>query len=950
MNKFTNCIYFLSHPIAYDIKSSDGNIIQTYKIGSSKCLSKRMLSYITYYPIDKNVVGYFYIKNYDCYTLDDDIKNDFDSKRVKLNGGTEYYFNLTIDKLKEYFDFRQIKYDFYDDDDYKHYFCLTNAKLINRHQKIHNKILDKILDKIFNKISDDILDNISNEQLDDKLNEMLDILDKKLDESFNYVLNKSSYKSLDESFNELIDEPINDLSNESINEPNIFIRSLRTLFNDLTIDDNTFIVQFNVLFCDYIVLKEWQSELVIRFRKFILNSNNLNLSDMVDYTNKSAICIAPTGCGKSFMIRFLTIFCYILIKSNDVLIMNKRKEIFDMTFVRETNEWIEYFNLPIRIINLINNDKADINVFENKSQNMSNIYIINNDKFISSKRYLNYETFDWSKTKIKLIILDECHWSGSDKFNKFLSFVKTNIVDKIFGLSATPVRVAEPNKLKTLSIFKISDTDTFNILYVREYLRSIKEGDRVQNKWMPIPIKSSDIDIHLLDELTDELTDDLTNELTNELTDDLTNKLTDNLIDGLTDNLTDGLTNNLIDDLTSDLTNNTNIISINKKCFIGELNKNGVESCLNWLNNFIVNSISKKGILFFCSKNGIRTHNDDHLKSKYAGLLGFFNYVNEHIGSNIKSIRWSNLSNIKFIPTYSDQTKITDNNLDIFKLLEANTILLAIGRATEGYDDPPVDFCFNLYITNNTNTLLDQQKEGRSSRAYTYSNGITKKYGYYGFLINTDTSYYIDILIKRLGNWVRYVGEFTKNTNKTHTNIKFSNDDITTEIVSDADNLLSYIDQLIDINLLNTIELSDIKDKIIAYSSDIGINSTTKQIGQYIRRINKIRLSNNLELIDTEAKYMTYATNNNLPTEINPNDFSYNWIKFLRPDYEELIKKYYTIDELKKLKIRNYNDYEAKQLSDIKIPTIEQINNGIYNESDQYFNLAKTFIIIRKKR
>lgn len=74
MEKFTNCIYYLSHPSAYNIELNNQQLIKCNKIGSSKCLPQRMISYKTYYPIDKIVNGYFYIYNYNCYQLDDDIK------------------------------------------------------------------------------------------------------------------------------------------------------------------------------------------------------------------------------------------------------------------------------------------------------------------------------------------------------------------------------------------------------------------------------------------------------------------------------------------------------------------------------------------------------------------------------------------------------------------------------------------------------------------------------------------------------------------------------------------------------------------------------------------------------------------------------------------------------------------------------------------------------------
>lgn len=111
--KFSNCIYILTHECAYNV-----NGIPTYKIGSSKVLPGRILTYKTYYPIDKNVLGYFYIYNYDCYQLDDDIKIDFNDLRIKLSGGIEFYKNIHLNLIENYLSKRNIKYDLYQDQDY----------------------------------------------------------------------------------------------------------------------------------------------------------------------------------------------------------------------------------------------------------------------------------------------------------------------------------------------------------------------------------------------------------------------------------------------------------------------------------------------------------------------------------------------------------------------------------------------------------------------------------------------------------------------------------------------------------------------------------------------------------------------------------------------------------------------------------------------------------------
>jgi superfamily II DNA or RNA helicase len=107
-NKYNNCIYMLKHVSAFDY-----NNLKCTKIGSSKHLISRMYSYKTYYPIDKIILCYFHIHNYDCYQLDDDIKVDFDSQRVKSSGGIEYYFNIDSSEIEQYLIKRNIEYTRY---------------------------------------------------------------------------------------------------------------------------------------------------------------------------------------------------------------------------------------------------------------------------------------------------------------------------------------------------------------------------------------------------------------------------------------------------------------------------------------------------------------------------------------------------------------------------------------------------------------------------------------------------------------------------------------------------------------------------------------------------------------------------------------------------------------------------------------------------------------------
>lgn len=771
--KFTNCIYVGSHPIAYIWEGNQAN-----KIGSSKVLPGRIRSYKTYYPTEMKLQGYFYIDGYDCYQLDDDIKIDFSHQRIKSTGGIEFYTGISLDDLSHYFISRGIKYTLYQDDDYKE--------------------MDPI-----------------------ELNDL--ILQGYQEEADNNI---RGYKFF--------------LQNQMLNYE---------------------IVKTNVN------LKKWQEELVESFDKFV-HSNET-----------TGIIIAPTGCGKSFMIRYLSLFVWISKFKSDILIMTKRKEIFDQTFIDQTNQMIFDHKLNIQVINLIDSE-FDSNIFnsETSQTSKSNIYIINNDKFIASPKYSNYTSYSWGK--IKLLVLDESHWSGANKFNDFLKYMKDNIVDKIIGLSATPVRTSESNKQKTLDIFKsMTNPLDYNIIYQRSFLESIDQGDRVPNQWLIIPINSDGFD---QDEKDDELTDK----------------------------------------------HEFDESYVNPK-YKFKLSSKGIEIFIKWLDQWIINSIKSKGILWFGSK---------------AGLKEFYSWIETNKSS------YSNLQSINFLPTYSktlaNETD-TSKSINHFKKLESNGILLAVMRAIEGFDDPTIDFGFNVYLCDSSDPLLDQQKEGRVCRNFT-----NKTVGYYGFVVNTLGLSYEKNIVCRLGSWLKYVNEFTsyeftqhkKNLICSKCKQKFNtHSDLQTHLtLCDEEPLYKYMDILINSNQIQQINLDQIKTKIQLYADSIGINSSIGQIKSHIQKINKYRQSNYLELIDTEKKYIQYAIINNLPTNLSiPSD---NWVKFTRSDYSKLVSE--SLDENQYIKLIDGKFISIEQLekyletNEIK-PTYSQVSNGFYNKN---FNFIKYLI------
>ena len=560
-------------------------------------------------------------------------------------------------------------------------------------------------------------------------------------------------------------------------------------------------------------LYPWQKDLVVEFRKFI------------DSSNPSGIIIAPTGCGKSFMMNYLAIFEYIEKNDCDVMIMTKRKEILDNEFIKKGKEMKE----NIKFINII--DSEYDNIIFSKSCKKNRIFIINTDKFIASNRFNDYKKISYGK--IKLVMLDECHWSGADKLSDFLCYIKDNVCHKLVGFSATPVRFHSENIINTKKVF--SD----NIIYTRSYLESIKDNDRVMTKWLIIPISTKELcnDKHSVDRM---------------------------------------------------------------------LNKKGFASFIVWLNNFISDSLHKKGILWFANKKNL---ND------------FYEYVIKEKDT------CNNLKNINFIPTFSksaDDIIDTTGNLEIFKKHNINAILLAVYRATEGFNDIFVDFGFNLYTTKNTNPLLDQQKEGRVSR-----NCPNKKIGYFGFLSNNDDDY-VDVLVKRLGDWLSYIKEFDIIMNKT-----------TKKKSSHETNIYNYLDIILDSNNIKTINLDSIKNKIFNYCEQF--TGSINDVKRIVQKENKQRIILNQELIDTKEKYDIYAqTKENWPIS-NTMDIN-NWVALLRPDFDTFKNNFMSLEQLKKYininKISNMKQFKDNITHNSKIPLYEYIHDGFYNTPTKTINIT----------
>jgi superfamily II DNA or RNA helicase len=578
-----------------------------------------------------------------------------------------------------------------------------------------------------------------------------------------------------------------------------------------------------------VILREWQKDLVEEFKEF------------VNSPKKSGIIIAPTGCGKSFIMNYLCIFEYINKFDSDCIIMTKRKEILDNDFINKGNEMIRANNLKIEFINLINKD-FNWEIFSKKSK-FNRIFIINTDKFIMSPKFYDYKSYSYGK--IKLALLDECHWSGADKLSEFLIWLKSNVINKLIGFSATPIRINESNQSNTKNVF--SHDGELNIIYTRSYLESIKEGDRVQTKWLVIPTTNSEL-VEI---------------------------------------------NNSVDE------------HFGKPDRV--LNESGFMKFTKWLNDFMDKSLNKKGILWFANKSNLK---------KFSG------FIEENKNTFV------NLKQINFICSYSKSLELdvdTTGNLEKFKSIKTNSILLAVFRATEGFDDPSVDFGFNLYTSESSNSLLDQQKEGRVSRIYS-----GKMLGYFGFLYNQSVETYESTLVKRLGDWINYIKEYESEFKKTSKKKKLSIKEYSTE---------DYVELLLDSTNIKTIEIGSIKNKIFNYCESF--NGSISDIRRILQKANKKSLEAGTELVDTEEKYNEYAKTKINWVQSNAITLeSQNWVELLRPDFNQWKTQFYTWNELQifchKNKIKNIETFKKFDGTNKKIPKYDYILSGMYNTSKNF--------------
>ena len=114
--KWSNTIYININK-CYNLSELCSTLdIYIVKIGSSKYLPARYYNYTTYTPNKTNILRFYHLHNYNCYQLDNDLKNVFNKERLhEHGGGTEFYYNSVLDKLEDYMHSKNIEFTRYED-------------------------------------------------------------------------------------------------------------------------------------------------------------------------------------------------------------------------------------------------------------------------------------------------------------------------------------------------------------------------------------------------------------------------------------------------------------------------------------------------------------------------------------------------------------------------------------------------------------------------------------------------------------------------------------------------------------------------------------------------------------------------------------------------------------------------------------------------------------------
>jgi superfamily II DNA or RNA helicase len=546
------------------------------------------------------------------------------------------------------------------------------------------------------------------------------------------------------------------------------------------------------------------------------------------------VMIAPTGWGKTLMHNIFFGEYLKHGKKNAMLITKKKDLLNDIGInIHKNIEVLKksgfYDKIP-HIENCVKNAFDSVKI--NKCNN--SIIIINIDKLINKQDneslLKKVKLIDWKK--IGFIIFDEVHHIGTNCVYEIMNYVK-NVggVNYCIGSSATPVRNNFDNQNNIRKLFNKSE---FKYLKHSEelcksdinILHEISYKEAWDNKII-LPIK---IEIITLNN-------------TNIIIDNSTKKFIGWKYSA--------------DDRQKIKTKITNILgkSYRRKIIFYTTDR---LSCLDWYvylcgsdnKSEIYNNYSK--YISFSSSGSDVTEPENKTDNKTNRLL------NIKINKKIKNIGLTKYD--------------LENGITKFKNEPKNSFLFVVGRATEGYDDKPLDIVFNLDPVIDRSVLLELQKMGRTTRVFE-----KKQTGYYVVpIIKVDE--YTNNIGKFMADYIRAMIKpiLDKKNNEIVPQTASYYQDIAMQIFN--------VDEISKINGFVEIEHQQLYDTLINY---LYPTITYKQAIQIIRN-NKYKPNN------IEEYYNLCKTDARLSLEPDKIYDKFNWAEYL-----SIERKYYNLETCK---------------------------------------------------
>ncbi len=571
------------------------------------------------------------------------------------------------------------------------------------------------------------------------------------------------------------------------------------------------------------------------------------------------LVISPTGTGKT-VIFSIGLSDNIIKNSKDVIILTKKKEILSQ--LPERIDW--YINAFINsgLVKKFNYSITDClssctTLILNEKKSVPQIYIVNWDKLTSSSN-TDYKQVDWDK--FGLVIIDESQWVGAPRIFEIMTYLKDKkpLVNYL-GFSATPIRCNPSNQDNTLKIF--GNKQDFNILYEYSYYNALVNKDICPIKYCPIEISF----------------DDLVEEIVKP--------------------------NNIVEDLVKpdELADEDDPVQTNNKV----LSEKSFEKVWKEINSKIISkTYFKKGIFWFRTR---------------VEMMKYY--------CQMKSV----IKDFKLIPTMSITSKESEELSELIKISEltsedfdsgigkflklgSNAILLAIGRASEGFDDDKLEFGVRMYYSTQVDPLNESQRMGRFNRWYQNNSVGLKTQGYYASLELSDNTESIrKSLISRFKSWIAFA--------KTYSNTNGSNEEKNgnKNIEQKQKEIIELIHMYVNIDTLKIYEI-DIKKDIIDALTNKSFDKY--QIRNALRRENQKRSEK--DKINIKSKYDIWAIQNDFPICDELEEYGFSDYKFLFDLNED---KYLSWSDLKKLCKEYQNKHGDLKISEIYNKMIEENQN-----------------------